>query len=116
MATSFPQSPGGHDHKPDDTARNEHIERALDNVESRPNDDAIFSKFPKMDKVDEFGAHAKTDPREIALVKKLDKYILVRSSLCHWNIFLFLTGDEAYAMVHVPFQLPRSQRARQCEA
>uniref|UniRef100_A0A0D2YA28 Major facilitator superfamily (MFS) profile domain-containing protein n=1 Tax=Fusarium oxysporum (strain Fo5176) TaxID=660025 RepID=A0A0D2YA28_FUSOF len=85
MATSFPQSPGGHDHKPDDTARNEHIERALDNVESRPNDDAIFSKFPKMDKVDEFGAHAKTDPREIALVKKLDKYILPML----WFMYLF---------------------------
>ncbi|KAI1048824.1 hypothetical protein LB505_012867 [Fusarium chuoi] len=80
MATSIAQSPGGHDHKPDDTARNEHIERALDTVESRPNDDAIFSKFPKMDKVDEFGAHAKTDPREIALVKKLDKYILSQAT------------------------------------
>jgi hypothetical protein len=81
MVSSIPQGPAGHDHKPDDTARNEHIERALDNVESRPNDDAIFSKFPKMDKVDEFGAHAKTDPREIALVKKLDKYILVSTSI-----------------------------------
>ncbi|RBA20520.1 hypothetical protein FPRO05_07967 [Fusarium proliferatum] len=85
MATSIAQSPSGHDHKPDDTARNEHIERALDNVESRPNDDAIFSKFPKMDKVDEFGAHAKTDPREIALVKKLDKYILPML----WFMYLF---------------------------
>ena len=31
------------------------------------------------DKVDEFGAHAKTDPREIKLVKKLDLYIMVSS-------------------------------------
>lgn len=41
------------------------------------NDDADFQKIPKMDKVDEFGAHAKTDPKEIALVKKLDAYIIV---------------------------------------
>ncbi|KAF5658781.1 major facilitator superfamily transporter [Fusarium circinatum] len=85
MATPMPQSSGAHDHKTDDAARNEHIERALDNVESRPNDDAIFSKFPKMDKVDEFGAHAKTDPREIALVKKLDKYLLPML----WFMYLF---------------------------
>ena len=58
----------------DDLARNDHIERA---ETTATNDDAVFSKFPKMDKVDEFGAHAKTDPREIALVKKLDRYILV---------------------------------------
>lgn len=58
----------------DDVARDDHIERA---ETTATNDDAVFSKFPKMDKVDEFGAHAKTDPREIALVKKLDRYILV---------------------------------------
>ena len=28
-------------------------------------------------KVDEFGAHTKTDPKEIALVRKIDWYILV---------------------------------------
>jgi hypothetical protein len=58
----------------DDVAQNDHIERAETGA---THDDAVFSKFPKMDKVDEFGAHAKTDPREIALVKKLDKYIIV---------------------------------------
>ncbi|KAL2872994.1 hypothetical protein SGCOL_011869 [Colletotrichum sp. CLE4] len=31
---------------------------------------------PKIGKVDEFGAHTKTDPKEIALVKKIDFYIL----------------------------------------
>ena len=30
-----------------------------------------------IESMDEFGAHAKTDPREIALVKKLDRYIMV---------------------------------------
>lgn len=34
-------------------------------------------KLPVMDKVDKFGAHAKTDPREIKLVRKLDYYIMV---------------------------------------
>ncbi|XP_014562302.1 hypothetical protein COCVIDRAFT_84502 [Bipolaris victoriae FI3] len=33
-------------------------------------------KLPVMDKVDKFGAHAKTDPREIKLVRKLDYYIM----------------------------------------
>jgi hypothetical protein len=65
---------GEGEQKRDDVAHNDHIERAETGA---TNDEAIFSKFPKMDKVDEFGAHAKTDPREIALVKKLDKYIIV---------------------------------------
>lgn len=33
---------------------------------------------PKYDKTDYSGAHEKTDPKEIALVKKLDRYIMVR--------------------------------------
>lgn len=42
------------------------------------NNDGVFEKkAPTMDKVDEFGAHAKTDPKEIALVRKLDMHILV---------------------------------------
>ena len=32
---------------------------------------------PKVDKTDYSGAHEKTDPREIALVKKLDRWIMV---------------------------------------
>jgi hypothetical protein len=67
-------SSGDERKRDDDVAHNDHIERAETGA---TNDDAVFSKFPKMDKVDEFGAHAKTDPREIALVKKLDKYIIV---------------------------------------
>jgi hypothetical protein len=35
-------------------------------------------KLPVMEQVDRFGAHAKTDPREIKLVRKLDRYIMVR--------------------------------------
>lgn len=42
-------------------------------------DDPALMKQPVIEKVDEFGAHTKTDPKEIALVKKIDWYILV----CH---------------------------------
>ncbi|GKU10921.1 unnamed protein product [Fusarium langsethiae] len=73
---------GEDEQKRDDVAHNDHIERAETGA---TNDEAIFSKFPKMDKVDEFGAHAKTDPREIALVKKLDKYIIPML----WLMYLF---------------------------
>lgn len=31
----------------------------------------------KFQKMDEFGAHVKTDPKEIALVRKLDMYMMV---------------------------------------
>jgi hypothetical protein len=32
---------------------------------------------PRVEKVDYSGAHEKTDPKEIALVKKLDRWIMV---------------------------------------
>lgn len=49
----------------------------ISHVEANGNDDG-FEKLPKSEKVDEFGAHAKTDPKEIALVKKLDWYMMVK--------------------------------------
>lgn len=42
-------------------------------------EEGVLQKGPVIEKVDEFGAHAKTDPREIALVRKLDRHILVRT-------------------------------------
>lgn len=36
--------------------------------------------IPAVQKTDYSGAHEKTDPREIALVKKLDRWIMVSSS------------------------------------
>lgn len=107
--SSNPPPATGSEPKYEDGARNDHIER----VETGPGDDAIFSKFPKMDKVDEFGAHAKTDPREIALVKKLDKYIIV--SICTADS-LSVTSNAclAYVMAYVLVQLSRSKRHRQC--
>ncbi|KAK7425540.1 hypothetical protein QQZ08_007981 [Neonectria magnoliae] len=64
----------------DELARDNQIER----VETTQGDDA-FAKLPRMDKVDEFGAHSKTDAREIALVKKLDRYIIP----ILWFMYLF---------------------------
>lgn len=47
--------------------------RAAHHVENASVDDQVIEKLGTVDK---FGAHVKTDPREIALVKKLDLYML----------------------------------------
>ena len=54
----------------------EFSEQRLEHVVS-PNDEPVKDILPQVEKVDKFGAHTKTDPREIALVKKLDMYMLV---------------------------------------
>lgn len=48
----------------------------MERIEHIETTDADLVK-PKMEKVDEFGAHSKTDPKEIAVVKKIDFYMLV---------------------------------------
>ena len=48
-------------------------------------EEGVLQKGPVIEKVDEFGAHAKTDPREIALVRKLDRHILP----ILWLMYLF---------------------------
>ncbi|KAK7424131.1 hypothetical protein QQZ08_008737 [Neonectria magnoliae] len=53
-----------------------------------PDHDDQFQKLPKIEKVDEFGAHAKTDPKEIALVKKLDRYMMPILWLMYFFNFL----------------------------
>lgn len=62
-------------------------EKHLEHVTSAQDPDDL--KMPAMDKVDEFGAHAKTDPREIALVKKLDRYIIVSVSIIPQHLLTF---------------------------
>lgn len=47
----------------------------ISHVEAPEQDD--IQKPANGEKVDEFGASAKTDPREIALVKKLDWHMMV---------------------------------------
>ena len=49
-----------------------HVER----IDTNENDIAL-AKVAADAKVDEFGARSKTNPKEIALVKKLDRTILV---------------------------------------
>ncbi|KAL2204527.1 MFS general substrate transporter [Sarocladium strictum] len=46
---------------------------------------ADLQKLPKVDGLDEFGGHRKTDPAEIALVRKLDTYMLP----ILWLMYLF---------------------------
>ncbi|KAI9147044.1 Major facilitator-type transporter hxnP [Paramyrothecium foliicola] len=48
-------------------------------------DEEAFQKMPQVDKVDKFGSHNKTDPHEIALVKKLDRFMLP----ILWLMYLF---------------------------
>lgn len=51
-----------------------HEMRHIEQVTTTNDDEPIK---PVMEKVDEFGAHDKTDPREIRLVRKMDWYIMV---------------------------------------
>lgn len=59
--------------------------------------------IPKVEKVDYSGAHEKTDPKEIALVKKLDRWMMV-SILCQISLNRVLTCL-AHALEHVLAQL-----------
>lgn len=63
--------------------------------------------IPVIARVDYSGAHEKTDPREIALVKKLDRWIMV-SSTARPRKSLPQTNRRhiAHAMEHVLAQLP----------
>lgn len=51
--------------------------------------DEFVKPVPTVEKIDYSGAHEKTDPREIALVKKLDRWIMVRLAKysCVWKYF-----------------------------
>jgi hypothetical protein len=52
--------------------------RVLEQVKSHATEVENAEKpVPIVDKVDYSGAHEKTDPKEIALVKKLDRWIMV---------------------------------------
>jgi hypothetical protein len=44
---------------------------------TKTNVSEIEKQVPIVEKVDYSGAHEKTDPKEIALVKKLDRWIMV---------------------------------------
>lgn len=55
-----------------------HIDRVSS---SRNNSDVDEKNLPQIEAVDYSGAYTKTDPKEIALVKKLDRWIMVSN---HW--------------------------------
>lgn len=55
-----------------------HVEARDANLLSQ---DEGLKKLPDVEKVDEFGSHTKTDPLEIALVRKLDWFMLVSWAL-----------------------------------
>ncbi|KAF4304818.1 putative mfs transporter protein [Botryosphaeria dothidea] len=59
----------------------------MERIEHVETTDADLVK-PKLEKVDEFGAHSKTDPKEIAIVKKIDWYMLPILWLMYFMNFL----------------------------
>ena len=79
------------------TASIEHVEATSDACLRKPRENDI--------KFDRFGGRAKTDPAEIALVKKLDLYMMV--SISAQRLTRRLTPSiSARLVVHVLSQLP----------
>jgi MFS family permease len=54
----------------------------------RTETETVEKAIPAVDRVDYFGAHEKTDPREIALVKKLDRWIMPMLWSMYWLNYL----------------------------
>lgn len=53
--------------------------------------DDLEKPVPQYTSTDYSGAHEKTDPKEIALVRKLDKWIMVRESTINGQALVMLT-------------------------
>jgi MFS family permease len=72
------------------TAQLDHI----DSTKDKRNDAEMFEDvgpekpIPTAEKYDRFGAHEKTDPKEIALVKKLDRWIMPMLWSMYWLNYL----------------------------
>lgn len=60
----------GNDNELKESSRPDQIERFASHIE----DDTLKQQLQN---IDEFGAHKKTDPAEIALVRRMDWFILV---------------------------------------
>jgi hypothetical protein len=56
--------------------------------QTQTRDDAPVKPVPIVGKVDYSGAYEKTDPREIALVKKLDRWIMPMLWSMYWLNYL----------------------------
>lgn len=68
---------------------------------STNDNDAAVAKVMVEAKVDEFGARSKTNPEEIALVRKLDRTILVRDLTNEGKSISLTNILAAYALDHV---------------
>jgi hypothetical protein len=56
----------------------------LDHTQTK--DSEMLKNVPIVEKTDYSGAHEKTDPREIALVKKLDRWIMPMLWSMYWLV------------------------------
>lgn len=56
--------------------------------QTQTRDEELMKPIPMVGKVDYSGAHEKTDPREIALVKKLDRWIMPMLWSMYWLNYL----------------------------
>ncbi|KAG7128979.1 MFS transporter prlL like protein [Verticillium longisporum] len=72
----------------DEKTRQAEIEHARTNESGMFDDGGPEKPVPRVDKVDQFGAHEKTDPKEIALVKKLDRWIMPMLWSMYWLNYL----------------------------
>jgi hypothetical protein len=68
----------------DDSKKNEVV--MLEQAMTR--DEELLKPVPIVGKVDYSGAYEKTDPREIALVKKLDRWIMPMLWSMYWLNYL----------------------------
>lgn len=50
-------------------------------------DESPEKPVPQYTRTDYSGAHEKTDPKEIALVRKLDRWIMVRKHISKSSVF-----------------------------
>lgn len=53
----------------------------------------VEKPIPEVRSIDYSGAHEKTDPREIALVKKLDKWIMPMLWSMYWYVTSLVFSD-----------------------
>ena len=67
-----------------ETKKNEVV--TLEHTQTR--DEELMKPIPIVSKVDYSGAYEKTDPREIALVKKLDRWIMPMLWSMYWLNYL----------------------------
>jgi hypothetical protein len=67
----------------------------LEQQETR--DEGILKPLPIVEKTDYSGAYEKTDPREIKLVKKLDRWIMPMLWSMYWLNYLGASSNIDYA-------------------